>query len=296
MNFSKLSLAFAALATVAALSGLTACNAPDNGTGEGSGSDDVTSVLPDTSNADPSNPNSSTPTGTSTHAYTTDVLIFNGVGVSTSDWQTTETIVKNAGLSYQLVNSTQTNALTLDQLASFGMMIVPGGYGNQITSGVTAATRLKIRRAVRERGLGYLGFCAGAWTAVDPEVALDKQASYGFGVAEGTHLSLYHPNGGTPTAAIVDVTFADGTHRDLVWWGGPYTPEWSGGVVARYKTGEPAISQTVAGNGYVVVSGPHPEAPQGWRNTAGTDSDGLDYDIALDLIQAALNHTPLAVF
>lgn len=48
---------------------------------------------------------------------------------------------------------------------------------------------------------------------------------------------------------------------------------WAGGVVARYSDGKAAISQAYSGKGFVVLSGPHPEAPQGWRNTAGNEPD-----------------------
>jgi hypothetical protein len=95
---------------------------------------------------------------------------------------------------------------------------------------------------------------------------------------------------------MVTVNFAAGGSRRLVWWGGPWTPEWKGGVVARYASGEPAISQKMAGKGLVIIAGPHPEAPQSWRNTAGFDSDGLDYPVFLDMVHAALEQKPLPVF
>src|SRR4051794_13776834 len=76
---------------------LTACNGPDAMSGPGSNS-----VLPDSSVSDPVNPPISTapsipgtpvtPTGGNDHAYVTDALLFNGAGVSTSDWQSTEQI------------------------------------------------------------------------------------------------------------------------------------------------------------------------------------------------------------
>ena len=245
------------------------------------------SQLPDVGTTNPGNP---------TPSPATEVLLFNGSGVSTSDWQTTEEIVKSQSLSYRLVNSAQLNAMTLDEMASFGVMVVPGGSGGTITSGLTPETRLRVRKAVRERGLGYVGFCAGAWVAVGPEATTDKVASYGMAIAAGAVLDLYLPGGFEPVAAIVEVFFPDQSHRNLVWWGGPITPEWQNGVIARYETGDPAISQTWAGKGLVLVSGPHPEAPEGWRATAGNDPDGLDYDIAIDLIQAALTKTPLPAF
>ncbi len=273
--------------------------------------DSMQKPLPDTSAADPVNPTvvSEVPSAPSSdpedpvntppaavRVFAKDVLLFNGTGVSTSDWQSTEQIIKSQGMSYQLVNSAQLSAMTLDEIANFGTLVVPGGSGGSIYGGVSADARLRIRQAVRERGVGYVGFCAGAWVAVGPEAETTKAASYGFAVAKGNVLSLFHPNGQTPTAAMVEVSFADGSHRDLVWWGGPSTPEWAGGVVAKYDTGEPAISETFSGKGLVIISGPHPEAPQGWRATAGNDSDGLDYDIAIKMIQGAIQQKPLEAF
>jgi len=285
MNLRKI---LAIISTIALVPALSACNSSDD---SASVSTESQSLLPDTTKTDPSNP---TESGDDRN-YATEVMLFNGVGISTSDWQTTEQIIKSAGITYKLVNSAQLNAMSLDEMSNFGLMVFPGGYGNQITNGLTAATRIRVRQAVRDNGVSFLGICAGAWVTVGPDPG-SNAASYGFAIVTGSILNLYYPEGVAPTADMVDVSFSDNTKRSLVWWGGPYTPEWSNGVVARYKTGEPAISQTYAGKGFVVVSGPHPEAPQGWRATAGTDSDGLDYDIALNLIKAALNRQPLPTF
>lgn len=255
------------------------------------------SNLPDTSLSDTLNPRLPTQSGDPKSGYSKAVMLFNGGGVSTSDWQTTETLIQSMGLSYDLVNTAQLNAMTLEQVASYGVMVVPGGSGGTIYKSLSEAARLKVRQAVRDYGMGYVGFCAGAWVAVGPESNTDQTASYGFAVAPGDVLPSWFPGGNSSlTAAVVPVTFADGSKRQLVWWGGPSTPEWGQGVVARYDNGIPAISETRSGKGYVVISGPHPEAPQGWRGTAGTDSDGLDYDLAKSMIQAALTQTPLATF
>lgn len=267
--------------------GATACN----GTGDTAGPG-ANTVLPDVSRTDPTNP---APSGT--RGYVTDVLLFNGAGVSTSDWQSTEQILQDHGWSYQLVNSAQLDGMTLDEIASFGTIVVPGGSGGSIAGGISDATQLRLRQAVRDRGLGYVGFCAGAWVAVGPEASGNSVAGYGFAVASGNVLDAYYPGGNTSlTAAMVPVSMADGSTRQLVWWGGPSTPEWSGGVVGRYDNGTPAISETTSGKGFVVISGPHPEAPQGWRATAGTDSDGLDYDIAIAMIDAAITRRPMKAF
>jgi hypothetical protein len=82
----------------------------------------------------------------------------------------------------------------------------------------------------------------------------------------------------------------------MIWWDGPATPAWSGGVIARYPDGKPAISQTRTGLGFVIVSGPHPEAPASWQWDSGTDPDGVDHDIAAKLIRAAMNKTPLPAY
>jgi glutamine amidotransferase-like uncharacterized protein len=84
---------------------------------------------------------------------------------------------------------------------------------------------------------------------------------------------------------------ANGSTRHLVWWGGPATPDtnsagnWS--VIGRYEDGRPALSQAYSGRGLVVIAGPHPEAPQSWRLTAGSDPDGLDWELATQMIEAA---------
>jgi hypothetical protein len=241
--------------------------------------------------------NETAPAGSGSHTYLTAVLLFNGTGISTSDWQTTEKIIKSMGLSYKLANSAQLNAMSLDDISKFGLIVVPGGHGSQITSGLNLQTRLRVRQAVQDRGVNYLGFCAGAWTAVGLEATSKTVSNYGFAAVYGNHLSNWWPNGNTSAvAAVVPVTFATGSTRQLVWWGGPATPEWKGGVIARYGNGKAAIAQAWSGQGFVVISGPHPEAPQGWRATAGTDSDGLDYDIAQKLITAALEQKPLKTF
>jgi hypothetical protein len=275
-----------------------ACNSPDTGREPQNGPSEF-NAPPDTSSLDPDNPPPAplpTPQPTPpAPTYSTDVMLFNGTGISTSDWQSTEQIVKSQGLSYDLVNSGQLDAMSVDQMAGYGLMIVPGGSGGTITSGVSGTTRIRVRQAVRDRGMSFLGFCAGAWVGIGPDPG-SNAPSYGFALVPGPLLAEYLPGGKQPTAAIVPVSFPNGSVRDLVWWGGPETPQWSKGVIAKYETGKPAISESWAGKGYVIVSGPHPEAPQGWRATAGNDPDGLDYDIAIELIQAALKKEPLPTF
>ncbi|AZZ35272.1 hypothetical protein CIK05_00125 [Bdellovibrio sp. qaytius] len=254
---------------------------------------DSNSILPDTAVVDPANPTTKPPTPS--EASSNKVLLFNGQGISTSDWQTTQSILKTMRLETQVVNSAQLEQMTVEDLKKFALIIVPGGHSSGISSGLTGAARVRVRQAVRDYGVSYLGICAGAWAAVGTEANTDTATSFGFAAIYGSHLANWWPDGNTnAVAAVVPVQFADGKNRQLVWYGGPATPEWAGGVVARYSNGKAAISQAYSGKGFVVLTGPHPEAPQGWRNTAGYDSDGLDYDIAQELITSALTRTPMA--
>lgn len=282
------------LLAVAALLGSAGCA----GGGGGGSVPAATTAPPDTAKVDPSNPAIGTvPAPIADRSYSTDVLIFNGAGVSTSDWQSTENIVKSMKLSYKLANSAQLDAMSLDQMASFGLLIVPGGHSPQIINGLKPATRVRVRQAVRDRGVSYVGMCAGAFAAVDSGASTNNPTADAFPVIEGKYLPMWWPNGDTSkTAVVTPVTFANGTQRHLVWWGGPSTPEWKGGVVARYNNGKPAISQASYGKGFIVLTGPHPEAPQGWRATAGNDPDGLDYDVFSSLVKAALTRQPLPTF
>jgi len=62
------------------------------------------------------------------------VLLFNGIGISVSDWQQTEQIVKAMGLTYRLVNAAALNAMSLINLQKYKLILVPGGNSNTINS------------------------------------------------------------------------------------------------------------------------------------------------------------------
>jgi hypothetical protein len=242
--------------------------------------------LPDQNQEDPTNPEVS-PTATA------QVLLFNGMGISTTDWQSLEKIIQSMGLTYQLVNSATLNAMSLAQMETYRLIIIPGGNSNVINNYLTKSTRIRVRQAVRDGGVSFLGICAGAYAAVGIDSLSNTTAYYGFAVAQGDYLTSWNP---ALLTAIPKISFADGSSRYVIWWDGPSTPEYRGGVVARYPNGKPAISETWTGKGFVMVSGPHPEAPSSWWWDTGTDPDGVDHDIAIKLIRATLNRTPLPAY
>jgi hypothetical protein len=198
-------------------------------------------------------------------------------------------------MSYQTATSDQLNAMSLSQLSSFTIIVWPGGDSNQMDASLTSTTKSRVRQAVQS-GVNYVGFCAGAWMAVGPAPGASN-SGWGFSLVTGDYLKEYAPGGQYPVSAIVPVTFATGQTRDLVWWDGPYLPTLAGSVIARYPGGSAAMIEARSGQGYVVLSGVHPEAPMDWRTTQNlTDPDGLDFDIAWSLVNAALTRTPLSVF
>jgi hypothetical protein len=227
----------------------------------------------------------------------TKIILFNGIGTSLTDWKSTESIIQSMGLTYRLMNSSQLNAISLSDLKNYSLIIIPGGNSNVINNYLTKATKIKVRQSVRDYGVSYLGLCAGAFAAVGPDTYSNTTAYYGFAVAKGNYIPHWYPNGNTSLLyAIPRISFPNGTGRYMIWWDGPSTPEWYRGVVARYPGGKPAISQTWTSQGFVVLSGPHPEAPSSWWYDTGKDPDGLDHDWARKLIQAALNRQPLPTY
>jgi glutamine amidotransferase-like uncharacterized protein len=273
-----------------------ACNGPSGASGFTSTTmDGVASVsVPDSGPVGPL----SVPPGRPPRVFTTDVMLFEGAGTWGAETGSFENLFAQNGISYRAVSSAQLDAMSVDEIASFGLLLIPGGSGGTVSAGLSAATHARLREAVQRRGVSYLGFCAGSFVAVAPAPASGQDVSYGFGIVAGPELDYYYlENSLNPDIAMTLETFPDGQTRDLVWYGGPVTPNVAGGVVAKYPNGEPAISEMWSGNGFVVLSGVHPAAPQSVRDSYGlNDGDGLDTAYALELVRAAIHQQPLPAF
>lgn len=234
--------------------------------------------------------------------YKVDALVYAGDAAAYGDPEAITSILDSKKMTYQTVSSSELDSMSLEELTSYGMIIWPGGYAGQMSSSLQEATRNKIRRAVTEYGVSYVGICAGAFIAVSaPAKTGAAGPSWGLNILTDSKdptnlLPYYHLEDEGTEDAMVDLKMADGKTRSLVWWGGPYLPEVPKGVVARYAdTNQPAIIQTWAGKGFVILSGPHPEAPDNWRTKLGlNDSDGSDQDIAANMFIAGLNQKPMA--
>jgi glutamine amidotransferase-like uncharacterized protein len=221
------------------------------------------------------------------------VLIYNGTGAWTDEVASLENIISSHGLGYEEVTEQQVNSMTADQFAQYGMMIWPGGSGTMILDAINDSARILIMDAVIDQGVGYLGFCAGAFLAVSPAPSAGQPPEY-FSVWPGSILNYYYlENQGVDEAMTLD-SFPEGSQRNILWYGGPVTPNQANGVVAKYPTGDPAITETRSGNGFVIVSGVHPAAPL--ADIAPFGGTATDFDVAWSLIQATLNAAPLPTF
>lgn len=215
--------------------------------------------------------------------YATGALVFNGSGTAGDDTASVVALLKAKGLTYRVVTSAQLNAMTLEEIADHGVIVWPGGKAKTMSDSLTAATEERVRTAVAEHGVGYVGFCAGAFVTGD-------YGSWGLKFVPIDFPYYYLEYQGVVTA-MVEVTFADGSTRDLVWYGGPELANF-GQPIAKHPDGTTAIGQDFVGQGLVILSGPHPEAPDSWR--AGlNDSDGNDLELTWKLIDAALKGEPV---
>jgi glutamine amidotransferase-like uncharacterized protein len=148
-------------------------------------------------------------------------------------------------------------------------------------------TTAVVRNAVKG-GMNYLGLCAGGFLAGSFPAPYNS-----FDLSSGVQFGFYSAVKSGVRKAAVRITSADGTALDQYWEDGPQFTGW-GEVVAKYPDGAPAIVQAPVGRGWVVLSGVHAEAPEGWRRgIAFTTPVSEDTEYARMLILAALNKTTL---
>jgi len=209
------------------------------------------------------------------------ILLFSGAGTSPGDVSAVERVLRNNDLKYSTANSSRMNEMGEPELRQYRLLIVPGGnfidIGKNLSSGATA----NIRSAV-EKGLNYLGICAGGFFA---GVTGYNSLNLTFGVRFGFYSA---ENQGIRKAAV-PIAAAGGSTLDQYWEDGPQFTGW-GTVVAKYPDGTPAAVQGSFGSGWVILSGVHPEAPADWRRGIKfTTSVQADNDYAATLIKAALN-------
>jgi len=217
----------------------------------------------------------------------TPILLFNGTGASANDVVAIETILNSSHLSYSTINSSELNGMGEAQMRRYRLLIVPGGNFIDMGNSLTPGTLTRIRDAVHH-GLNYLGICAGGFLAGNSgghynSLNLTSGIGFGFYVAE---------NDGIHKAAVA-IASPGSPPLDQYWEDGPQFTGW-GTVIAKYPDNTPAIVQGKFGNGCVVLTGVHAEAPDNWRGGMIFHTQtNTDNAYAATLVRASLNRTEL---
>ena len=225
---------------------------------------------------------------TPAHANIAPILLFNGAGTSPGDVSALEKILSRDHLNYSTVDSRQLNGMTELRIREYHLLIVPGGNFEHIGNSLTSGTTANIHNAVQS-GLNYLGICAGAFFA-------GKLPYNGLNLTSGLRFGFYAAERRGIRKAAVAIIDAEGQTLDQYWEDGPQLTGW-GAVVGKYPDGTPAIAEGTFGNGWVILTGVHSEAPASWR--AGMDfktSATIDNAYGATLIRAALNRELLPHF
>lgn len=214
------------------------------------------------------------------------ILLFNGTGTSSSDVAAVEAILSANEMTYSTANSSQLNDMTEAQLKAYKLLIVPGGNSITIGDNLKSSTTTNIHNAVINDGLHYLGICAGGFFG-------GYSIYNGLNLTSGVWFNFYADYYKGINKAAVEISSPDSGTLDQYWQDGPQLSGW-GSIVGKYPDGTPAIVEGKSGNGWVILSGVHPEAPSSWR--AGmkfTTSVAVDNAYAGTLVTAALSGTSL---
>jgi len=217
------------------------------------------------------------------------VLLFDGAGASPGDVAAIEAVLAASGIGYATANSRQLDAMGEADLKTYRLLIVPGGNFVRMGQGLAPATPVKIRRSV-SGGLNYLGVCAGAFLAGDSPI---NRLYNGINLTGGVRFPFYSAENRGLHKSAVKVTPVGSAAADQYWEDGPQLSNW-GSVVARYEDGTPAVAEAKVGDGFVLLTGIHPEAPENWRQGLSfSTSASANAAYAAQLIKSALNGAPL---
>ena len=135
-------------------------------------------------------------------------------------------------LVFATANSSQIAAMSVTKLASYRLLIVPGGNSITIGNGLTKAATTNIHNAVINYGLHYLGICAGAYFG-------GSSIYNGLNLTSGVWFNPW-TNGGQGTAKASVMISYPNQKLDQYWEDGPQLKGW-GNIVGKYPDGIPAM-------------------------------------------------------
>jgi glutamine amidotransferase-like uncharacterized protein len=207
--------------------------------------------------------------------------------------------VKRVGPSALISTSTESDYHAIfDHVVAW---VQPGGGSRTFLTTATPELKAAIVRFVHDGG-GYVGFCAGAFSATAVDGALTLK---GLGIFPGKTYPYPSEN--------VDMVFDQITNHfnPDAYYNHIYPVNWAGKkrylyfeegaklllnaselagveVMATLPTGEAISARTKFGNGRVYITGMHPEASTAWRTHPDLlDTDGLDYDLVQNMLRWA---------
>jgi glutamine amidotransferase-like uncharacterized protein len=216
------------------------------------------------------------------------ILLFNGTGTSPNDVAAIESLLEKSRISYSTASSPQLDEMSAAQLRAYHLIIVPGGDFTRIGIGLKKTTTAKLHNAV-QYGVNYLGICGGAFFA-------GRSPYNGLNLTSGVQFGFYSAERRGVRKAAVAISGARTPTLDQYWEDGPQLTGW-GAVAGKYPDGTPAVVQGQSGNGWIILTGVHPEAPESWRNGMDFSTPAsADHDYAVTLIRAALERRPLPHF
>jgi hypothetical protein len=213
------------------------------------------------------------------------VLLFAGRGTSPNDIVALEELLTEGRFDYSTATSQQLDGMSESELRAYRLLIVPGGNFEEIGKGLDARSTARIRSAIGN-GLNYLGICAGAFFA-------GHSPYNGLNLTDGVSFPFYAAEDRGIRKTAVTISGPDGSTLEQYWEDGPQLGGW-GEVVAKYPDGTPAVVQGTFGDGWVILTGVHPEAPESWRRGMNfTTPAGASHAYATTLVDAALNQRRL---
>jgi glutamine amidotransferase-like uncharacterized protein len=215
------------------------------------------------------------------------ILLFTGAGTSTGDVAAVARVLDGNHLDYATATSPQLNRMSARQLMAYRLIIVPGGNFMEMSASLTPRTTAAMHDAV-QGGVSYLGICAGAFLA---------GAGHGYynslDLTSGVRFGFYSAENRGIRKAAVAVDRVNSAAVEHYWEDGPELSGW-GTVVGKYPDGTPAVVEGAVGQGWVILVGVHPEAPESWRRgmsftTPATAANAY----AGTIVQAALTRASL---
>ena len=227
----------------------------------------------------------------------TDILLFSGSSIWKLEAASIRQILYAHGATYRTVGDDELNAMEQADFKKYKALVIPGGDAEVVTSKLYNETRRKIRLAVNDDGLNYLGFCAGAWLAIAPNPPEGWAHSYGIGFVDAPlqeHTVYYRRD---QQEVLLTAHYPDGQTRKQLWFGGPVTPNVPGGVIARYPDGKPAITQFIIDNSLIILSALHPTADKAMLSAINLyQIEAITPDVAWELLDSVINKKLLPAF